>query len=79
MPRPVVDVRDGAKIGFIAYGTTTWALEESRELADARHPEIESKKERQFLTYREDADEELFKVERVEVEYGEMDMPGRPR
>jgi formylmethanofuran dehydrogenase subunit E len=55
------------------------ALEESRSLADARHPEIESKKERQFLAYREAADEELFKVERVEVEYGEMDAPGRPR
>ena len=55
------------------------ALEESRALADARHPEIESKKERQFLAYREAADEELFKVERVAVEYGEMDAPGRPR
>src|SRR5215218_6000060 len=55
------------------------ALEESRALADARHPEIESKKERQFRAYREAADEELFKVERVAVEYGEMDAPGRPR
>jgi formylmethanofuran dehydrogenase subunit E len=55
------------------------ALEESRELADARHPEIESKKERQFLTYREAADEDLFKVERVGVEYRETDAPGRPR
>ena len=55
------------------------ALEESRQLADARHPEIESKKERQFRTYREAADEELFKVERVRVQYGELDAPGRPR
>lgn len=55
------------------------ALEESRALADARHPEIESKKERQFLAYREAADDELFKVERVAVEYGELDAPGRPR
>src|SRR3954471_5914120 len=39
------------------------ALEESRALADARHPEIESKKERQFLAYREAADDELFKIE----------------
>jgi 2-oxoglutarate/2-oxoacid ferredoxin oxidoreductase subunit alpha len=31
VPPPVVDVRDGAKIGFIAYGTTHWALEESRD------------------------------------------------
>ena len=55
------------------------ALEESRQLADARHPEIESKKERQFRTYTEAADEELFKVERVRVQYGELDAPGRPR
>lgn len=55
------------------------ALEQSRALADARHPEIESKKDRQFLTYREAADEELFKVEPVRVAYGEMDAPGRPR
>ncbi|HYO64227.1 MAG TPA: FmdE family protein [Pyrinomonadaceae bacterium] len=55
------------------------ALEESRQLADERHPEIESKKERQFRAYREAADDELFKVERVRVNYGEMDAPGRPR
>src|ERR671917_2623932 len=54
------------------------ALEESRRLADERHPEIESKKERQFRAYREAAEDELFKVERVEVQYGEMDAPGRP-
>lgn len=30
VPKPVVDQRD-TKIGFIAYGTTTWALEESRD------------------------------------------------
>jgi formylmethanofuran dehydrogenase subunit E len=55
------------------------ALEESRALADARHAEIESKKERQFLTYREATDEELFKVERVKVDYTDFDAPGRPR
>jgi formylmethanofuran dehydrogenase subunit E len=54
------------------------ALEESRALADARHPEIESKKERQLKTYREAADEELFKVERVAVDYKGTDAPGRP-
>lgn len=76
---------DYGKVAATFYNTETGeavrvvALEESRELADARHPEIESKKERQFRAYREAADEELFKVERVEVEYGEMDMPGRPR
>jgi formylmethanofuran dehydrogenase subunit E len=55
------------------------ALDSSRELADARYPLIESKKERQFRAYREASDEELFKVEQVSVEYGEMDEPGRPR
>jgi len=30
VPKPVVDMRAGAKIGFIAYGTTDFPLEESR-------------------------------------------------
>lgn len=55
------------------------ALDESRTLADARYPLVENRKERQFLTYREAADAELFRTERVLVEYGEMDAPGRPR
>lgn len=55
------------------------ALDESRSLADERYPWIEGKKERQFKTYMEAKEEELFKVERVEVSYGEMDKPGRPR
>jgi formylmethanofuran dehydrogenase subunit E len=55
------------------------AREESRALADARHPEIKNKKERQLRTYEEATDEELFKIEPVEVEYSEMDAPGHPR
>lgn len=55
------------------------ARDESRELALARYPAIESKKERQLLAYREASNEELFKVERVTVEYNEMDMPGHTR
>ncbi|HEX8775051.1 MAG TPA: FmdE family protein [Pyrinomonadaceae bacterium] len=55
------------------------ALEESRALADERYPQIESKGERQLRAYREATDAELFKVERVKVAYGEMDVPGRPR
>jgi formylmethanofuran dehydrogenase subunit E len=55
------------------------ALDESRTLADERYPQIESKGERQLLAYREAAEDELFKVERVKVAYGEMDAPGRPR
>lgn len=55
------------------------ALDESRALADERYPQIESKKERQFRAYREADEAELFRAERVEVEYGESDAPGRPR
>jgi len=55
------------------------ALEESRALADTRYPEIENKNERQFRTYREASDDELFKIDQVRVEYGADDAPGRPR
>jgi formylmethanofuran dehydrogenase subunit E len=55
------------------------ALEESRAMADARYPLIADKRERQFRAYREAEDGELFKVERVLVEYGELDAPGSPR
>jgi formylmethanofuran dehydrogenase subunit E len=55
------------------------ALDESRALADLRYPLIKEKKERQFRAYSEALDEELFKVERVQVKYTEMDAPGRPR
>lgn len=55
------------------------ALDEARGLADERFPQLSSKKERQLQSYREASDVELFKIERVEVECGEMDRPGRPR
>ena len=54
------------------------ARDDARQLADERYPEIESKKERQMRAYGEAADEELFQIERVSVDYGEMDAPGRP-
>ena len=55
------------------------ALDEARALADERYPDIENKKERQLRAYSEALDEELFKVSTVEVAFGEMDQPGRPR
>ena len=55
------------------------ALESSRSLADERHPEITSKSNRQFRTYHEASDDELFKTQRVVVKYNDYDMPGRPR
>ena len=55
------------------------AKDESRALADELFPEVESKKERQMLTYRKASDAELFKTERVSVELSELEMPGRPK
>jgi len=55
------------------------ALDSSRSLADQRYPEIEQKRERQFLTYRQASNAELFHVQRVEVVLGEHDLPGSPR
>lgn len=55
------------------------ALESSRELADKLHPEITNRSDRQFHTYREATDSELFRMEQVEVQYSEFDEPGRPR
>jgi len=55
------------------------AKDESRALADERFPEVESKKERQMLTYRKASDAELFKIERVSIELNEFEMPGRPK
>jgi len=55
------------------------ALESSRGLADLRHPEIESKHERQMRVYREATDEELFAFNFVNVRLKEIDAPGHPR
>jgi formylmethanofuran dehydrogenase subunit E len=55
------------------------ALESSRALADERYPMIENKRDRQFRTYSEATDEELFKTEFVDVELRDFDAPGSPR
>jgi len=55
------------------------AREDSRLLADERHPELESRSARQFQTYREASDEELFKWEAVAAHLSEFDSPGKPR
>ena len=55
------------------------ARESARELADRRHPEIENKKHRQMITYREASDDELFSTDGVEITVNEMDLPGHPR
>jgi formylmethanofuran dehydrogenase subunit E len=55
------------------------ALESSRRLADERYSEIGDKRTRQFRTYSEATDDELFKTELVSLELNEFDAPGSPR
>src|SRR5829696_3979970 len=55
------------------------ALESSRALADERFSDIADKRQRQFRTYSEATDDELFKTELVSVELRDLDAPGSPR
>src|SRR4051812_2846209 len=67
-----LNLSDGSAVRLLA-------LDESRALADSLYAQVESRKERQMLAYRELSDERLFKIERVRVDLGELDMPGRPK
>jgi len=55
------------------------ARESARDLADRMHPEIESQKDRQMITYREADNDELFSTSAVGISVNEMDLPGHPR
>jgi formylmethanofuran dehydrogenase subunit E len=52
------------------------ALENSRELARERYPQIENKGQQQMKAYRELADEDLFREQWVTVELPGREMPG---
>ena len=52
------------------------ALENSRELARQRYPEIENKGQQQMKAYRELTDDELFREQRVTVDLPAREMPG---
>ena len=52
------------------------ALEGSRDLARELHPEIESKSQQQMLAYRELADDQLLRVNRVRVQVDPAELPG---
>jgi formylmethanofuran dehydrogenase subunit E len=52
------------------------ALENSRELARLRYPEIENKGQQQMMAYRELTDEELFREQWVTVDLPSREMPG---
>lgn len=54
------------------------ARDDSRQLADTLHPELESKKDRQMAAYREAALDQLFTFHQVKVELSKFDRPGKP-
>jgi len=54
------------------------AREESRELAKKYMPEIGNKYQQQLDAYRIMPEEELYKIEQVELTIPKEDMPGRP-
>ena len=76
---------DYGKVGATVLNTETKravrivALESSRALADERYSDIADKRTRQFRTYSEATDDELFKTELVSLELSEFDAPGSPR
>jgi formylmethanofuran dehydrogenase subunit E len=74
--------RDWGKMAatFVHLGTgkaiRIVALENSRELAAQRFPEIEDKAKQQMMAYRELSDGELFREQWVTVELPESELPG---
>ncbi|AEH44467.1 formylmethanofuran dehydrogenase subunit E region [Thermodesulfatator indicus DSM 15286] len=54
------------------------AREEARELSKNYFPEIPDKYRRQLEAYRVMPEEELFDIQKVEVELSDFDLPGRP-
>ncbi len=53
-------------------------LEEARDKADSYAPEMEDKYKKQLEAYKLMPEEELFRIEHVELEIPECDLPGRP-
>ncbi len=54
------------------------AREESRELAKKYTPQVEGKYKQQLEAYRVMPEDELFKIEQVDITIPDSDMPGRP-
>lgn len=57
-------------------GVRVVAREDSRDLAQRLHPEIESRSRQQMLAYRELDDAQLFQIERVRVHVDSAELPG---
>jgi formylmethanofuran dehydrogenase subunit E len=52
------------------------STEESRYLVDISAPEVENKSQRQLLAYMKMPDSVLFRVQKVDVNISELDLPG---
>jgi formylmethanofuran dehydrogenase subunit E len=58
------------------HGVRIAALEDSRELARQMFPEVEPKSRQQMMAYRELADAQLFREQRVQVNVDSKELPG---
>jgi 2-oxoglutarate ferredoxin oxidoreductase subunit alpha len=67
VPRPVIDVRPGARIGFIAYGTTDFPLQESRHQLKSERDLETSYLRLRALPFTEDVKEFVAKHDHVYV------------
>jgi len=67
VPQPVVDVRRGAKIGFIAYGTTDFPLQESRHQLESERDMETSYLRLRALPLTEDVKKFVANHERIYV------------
>ena len=69
MAATFVDLASGKAVRVVA-------LEDSRELAKALFPHVEGKSAQQMAAYHELTDEQLFRVDAVEVPLDERELPG---
>jgi formylmethanofuran dehydrogenase subunit E len=69
MAATFVDLASGRGVRIVA-------LEDSRELARQLFPHVEPKSRQQMLAYRELADSQLFREQRVRVNVGAAELPG---
>jgi formylmethanofuran dehydrogenase subunit E len=69
MAATFVDLASGNAVRIIA-------LENSRELAAALYPHVESKSQQQMQAYRELSDDKLFRLDKVRVSVDPSELPG---
>jgi formylmethanofuran dehydrogenase subunit E len=69
MAATFVDLQAGTGLRVVAF-------ENSRDLARQLHPEIENKQQQQMHAYRKLGDDQLFRVQRVQVNVAAAELPG---